>query len=148
MPKLIIIYGSGSKNTEAMAKGIFEGAKSAGVEVSLKNAVEAKKEDFNAEGIVFGGSTYKKTLIATMKRFLEKIEGINLKGKIGAAFGSYGESGEGVSILIDWMQSSGMDMMESGLRIRYKPDKEGIEECKRFGRAIAEKLIAAVHGKI
>ena len=41
MPKLITIYGTGSHNTELMAKAIEEGAKREGVDAILKNVDDA-----------------------------------------------------------------------------------------------------------
>jgi flavodoxin len=42
MPKLVIIYGTGSHNTERMAQAIEEGAKAQGVETILRNACKVK----------------------------------------------------------------------------------------------------------
>jgi flavorubredoxin len=102
MPKITIIYASQSGKTKRMAEAIANGAKSVkGVDVLLKNVFQAKPDDvLDADAVVLGGSTYNSKLIKTMDPFLAQLEKLDLKGKLGVAFGSYGWSGEGVPILI------------------------------------------------
>jgi len=33
-----------------------------------------------------------------------------------------------------------MDVIEPGLKIKQKPDENGLQQCREFGRAIAEKI--------
>ncbi|MGQ9543848.1 MAG: hypothetical protein ACUVTM_07185 [Candidatus Bathyarchaeia archaeon] len=49
-----------------------------------------------ADAIIMGMPTHHHDMISDMKKLLEDIsfKVINLKGKVGAAFGSYGWSGE------------------------------------------------------
>ena len=94
MANAIIIYESRSGNTEMMAKAIVAGLEEAGVDVELKRAVRAKADDLkDMDAVVLGSPTYVRSLIAAMKTFLFEMEKADLKGKVGAAFGSYGWSG-------------------------------------------------------
>ena len=79
-----------------------------------------------------------------MKNLLEGVskEEIDLKVKVGAAFGSYGWSGEAPNMLLEIMKNRfEMDVVEPALRIKYNPDKKGLEECRKLGKAVAKKIV-------
>ena len=142
MSKAIIIYDSRSGNTEMMAKAIEQGVKEAGIEVLSKRAVNATAEDLaDVDAVVLGAPTYHKDLIQPMKTFLFEMEKANLKEKLGAAFGSYGWSGESVQMMTDTMKHIyGMNVLEPGLKILRRPSESGLEQCRNWGRTIAEKM--------
>jgi flavodoxin short chain len=142
MPQAIIIYDTRSGNTEKMAKTVEEGMKEAGVEVLSKRTVNAKADDLtNADAVVLGAPTYHHDLIQSMKTFLFEMEKADLQGKVGAAFGSYGWSGESVQMMTDTMKHIfGMNVIEPGLKVLRRPDEGGLERCKEFGRKIAGKM--------
>jgi flavodoxin short chain len=139
MSKVMIIYDTRSGNTAMMAKAIEEGMKEAGVEVSSKRTVTAG-DIKDVDAVVLGAPTYHHDLIGSMKTFLFEMEKANLKGKAGAAFGSYGWSGESVQMMTDTMKHVfGMNVIEPGLKMLRRPDEGGLKQCREFGRKIAEK---------
>ena len=142
MAKAIIVYTSRSGNTEMMAKAIGEGLKEAGVRVISEKIIDVNADDLaNFDAIVLGSPTYVHNLVSPMKSFLFKMENVDLKGKVGAAFGSYGWSGESVEMMISPMKHIfEMDVIEPGLRIKRRPDKNGLEQCKEFAKKIADKI--------
>ena len=142
MSKAIIIYDSRSGNTEMMAKAIEEGLKEAGIEVLSKRAINATAEDLtDVDAVVLGAPTYHKDMIQSMKTFLFEMEKADLKGKVGAAFGSYGWSGESVQMMTDTMKHIfGMSVIEPGLKILRRPIESGLEQCRNLGRTIVEKV--------
>jgi flavodoxin I len=144
MPKIAIIYGSGMGRTRQMAEAIANGAKTInGVDVLLKDAYDASSEDVkDADAIVLGGSTYNYKLIKAMDPFLKQIEKLDLKDKIGVAFGSYGWSGESIPTLISRMKSFGMKVIEPGTIAIQVPDAATIEKCFKLGRTVAQGLTA------
>ena len=143
MAKAIIVYISRSGNTEIMAKAIGEGLKEAGVEVISEKITDVNADDLtNFDAIVLGSPTYIHDLVSSMKSFLFKMEGVDLKGKVGTAFGSYGWSGESVEMMTGPMKHIfEMNVIEPGLRIKRRPDKNGLEQCKEFARKIADKIV-------
>jgi flavodoxin I len=143
MPKMVIIYATGMGRTKTMAEAIANGAMTIeGVEVVLKEAYDALPEDVNDAGaIILGGSTYNYKLIKAMDPFLKELAKLDLKGKVGAAFGSYGWSGESVPTLIARMKSFGMNVIEPGTTAVQVPKKEDIEKCFKLGRMIATGLL-------
>jgi flavorubredoxin len=144
--KLLILYYSQTGNTGKMAKAIGEGAKTvAGVDVEVKYF--AKPEDLaEAEAIILGMPTYHHDMGMDMKRLLEElaVKEINLKGKVGAAFGSYGWSGEAPHMLLEVMKNKfEMEVIEPALLIKYAPDEKGLEECRKLGKTVAERIVKA-----
>jgi len=70
------------------------------------------------------------------------VKSINLKSKIGAAFGSYGWTGEAPKLILEIMKNKfEMYIIEPPLLIKYTPDQNGLEKCKEIGRKIAERLM-------
>jgi len=127
-----------------MAKAVAEGAKVVqGVEVEL--AYYVTSETLNSlDAILVGVPTYHHDMTVDMKKLFEEsaVKGINLKGKIGAAFGSYGWSGEAPKLVLEIMKNKfEMLTIEPPLLIKYTPDQNGLEKCREFGKKIAERLM-------
>ena len=114
-----------------------------GIDVEVKYFVKPQ-ELAEADAIILGMPTYYHDIGMDMKNILEGAskEEINLKGKVGAAFGSYGWSGEAPNKLLEIMKNRfEMDVVEPALRIKYNPDKKGLEECRQLGKTVAEKVL-------
>jgi flavorubredoxin len=127
-----------------MAKAVADGAKSVqGIEVELDyHTLPETLVDFNA--ILIGIPTYHHDMAIDMKKLFEEAatKNINLKGKIGAAFGSYGWSGEAPRLILEIMTNKfEMQVTETPLLAKYTPDQTTIEKCKELGKKIAEKLM-------
>ncbi|MFC1925656.1 flavodoxin domain-containing protein [Chloroflexota bacterium] len=142
MPRAILIYETSSGYTEKMANAIVEGMEEAGVEVLVRRTMKMNMDELaGADALVLGSPTYNNTLIMPMQTLLSKMEGVDLKGKIGAAFGSYGSTGEAVQMMTDSMKNTfGMDVVEPGLRQLTGWDGDRLQECREFGKKIAEKI--------
>jgi len=150
MPGVIVIYLSTSGNTKAMADAIVEGANSRNVDAKAINFHEAKMEDLKAaDAIAIGSSTFNYKMLPPMEKFLQNLEKANVKDKVGAAFGSYGWSGEAPVLIAEKMRELGMKVLDPVLRIQYQPAEKDIEECKRLGKDIAVKVkkVPEKHGK-
>ncbi|GFO98191.1 flavodoxin/nitric oxide synthase [groundwater metagenome] len=141
MAKLAIIYGTGFGNTGIMAKAIEEGAKSAGLEVMITKVEEATPADVEkADAIAIGLATYKGAGMPAVIKYVESLGKVPLKNKVGIAFGSYGWSGEGPIVITNMLKGYGMNVIEPSLRIKRIPGAEGIEECRKLGKKIADMV--------
>ena len=139
--KLAIIYGTGFGNTGIMAKAIEAGAKRAGLEVIIRKIDEASPADVeNADAIAIGLATYKGAGMPTVIKYVENLAKVPLKNKVATTFGSYGWSGEGPIVVANMLKGYGMNVIEPPLRIKRIPEEEGIEECKKLGKMIADKI--------
>lgn len=142
MPGAILVYETSSGYTEKMAQAILEAMKEAGVEVLLKRTMNLQVDELlKFDAVILGSPTYHKDLIRPIKSFLSKMEEADFKGKVGAAFGSYGWSGEAVQIMTDNMKHTlGMDVVEPGLKQLSGWDETRQQQCREFGQKIAEKI--------
>ncbi len=141
MPKAVVIYLSTSGNTKAMADAIVEGARSRNVDAKAVNFHEARIEDIKAaDAIAIGSSTFYYKMLPPMEKFIESLQKANVTNKIGAAFGSYGWSGEAPVMIAEKMRELGMNVIDPVLRIQYQPAEKDLEECKRLGKDIANKV--------
>ena len=140
--KAIVVYLSTSGNTKAMAEAIAKGIESMNVDVKAISFYDAKSEELKeAEAIAVGSSTFYYKMLPPMEKFInETLAATNPKGKIGAAFGSYGWSGEAPIVIAEKMREMGMTVMDPVLRILHTPTDKDLQECKRLGIDIAEKL--------
>ncbi len=141
MPKLVVVYLSTSGNTKAMADAIVEGAQSRNVDAKAMNFNEARIEELkDADAIAIGSSTFYYKMLPPMEKFIESLEKAKIKAKLGAAFGSYGWSGEAPVMIAEKMRNLGMEVIDPVLRIQYQPVEKDLDECKRLGKDIAIKL--------
>ncbi len=144
MLKVLVIYYSRSGNTEKMAKAVAEGAKSIqNVAVDLSYHIEAE-ELTNYDAILFGTPTYNAQMPIDFKNLLEEASAkqINLKGKIGSAFGSYGWSGEAPQAVIEILKKLEMKVMELPIRSKYSPDQKTLDACIELGKRVAQQLLS------
>ena len=144
MSKILVLYYSQSGNTEKMAKAVAEGAQNAGnPNVELSYHVEA--EELAAfDAILIGAPTYHHDMPIDMKKLFEEaaVKNINLKGKVGAAFGSYGWSGEAPKFLLEIMKNRfEMQVVEPPLLAKYVPDENMLSKCRDLGKRISETLM-------
>ena len=142
MSKVLITYFTRTGNTEMMAKAIAEGVR-VNAHVELRRLFECPKNVESFDAILIGSPNYYHTLTHNLQEFLEELafRKVNLKGKIGAAFGSYGWSDEVPNMILEIMKNRfEMDVVEPALLIKYTPDEKGLDDCKNFGINIAKKI--------
>jgi len=145
MPKILVLYYSRTGNTEKMAKALVEGAQRVpGVEVQLSIDFEVTSEDLAAaDAILVGTPTYNHEAARSTQKVFEDaaVKGVNLKGKVGASFGSYGWSGEAPRLILEIMTNRfEMDVVPQPLLIKYGPDDAGLTKCRDLGHQIAKKI--------
>lgn len=143
---LIVFYMSSYGNTAKMAEEIFEGASVKGVRVSLYDLEGGEIDPFidlieAADALVFGSPTINGDAVKPIWDLLSSLAVINLKGKVGAAFGSFGWSGEAVRMIEDRMRGLKMRIPIQGLRVKLIPTEEELTECRQFGKDVAHALL-------
>ncbi|MGD9732141.1 MAG: anaerobic nitric oxide reductase flavorubredoxin, partial [Desulfamplus sp.] len=60
--------------------------------------------------------------------------------KKAAAFGCYGWSGEAVKVISDRLKSGGFELLNDGLKEKWNPDSQSVENCINFGREIGSQI--------
>jgi anaerobic nitric oxide reductase flavorubredoxin len=69
---------------------------------------------------------------------LEEITGLRFKGKKAGAFGSYGWNGGAVDRIHSRLTDAGF-FTTVGLKTKWRPDSNAMEECREHGRKIARE---------
>jgi len=155
LPKVLILYDSGSGNTEKMAYGVAEGAKNVeGISVKVLKVDNAGLNDLEeADGIIVGSPTYYGQMSGKLKSFFDesvKIHG-RLAGKVGAAFTSSGGTASGAettllsileALLIHGMIVEGRaDDKHYGAAAVQTPNEEELNLCRELGERVARLVI-------
>jgi flavorubredoxin len=99
-------------------------------------------EKFGA--VIVGTPTYHHDIPMDIKQLFEEAatKNVNLKGKIGATFGSYGWSGEAPKLVQEIMKNKfEMQIIELPLLSKYTPDQILLNSCKELGRKVSESLM-------
>ena len=143
--KAVVIYDTMWHSTEKMAEAIAAGINREGIpakplHLRKWHRSEIMTEVFDARAVVVGGPTLNNGLFPSLADFLCYMKGLKPLNKIGAAFGSYGWSGESTKIIAKKLEAMKFDMIEPGLKIQYVPDKEGLEQCYEYGRKIGKAV--------
>ncbi len=143
----LIIYDTMWHSTEKMAKEVAAGLQDEGVSVKLLNLRYCHRSDvmsdvLDASAIVLGCSTLNNGLLPRMAGFLMYMRGLRPTNKIGAAFGSFGWSGEAVKLLNGAMEEMKFEVVDEGLRVKYVPEKSDLGACVELGRKVGQALKA------
>jgi flavorubredoxin len=143
---LLIFYISAYGNTARMAQTIRDGAETIkDVRVSLHNLQDGNISSFvdlieKADGMVFGSPTINGDAVKPVWDLLSSLALIKVRGKLGAAFGSYGWTGEAVSLIEDRLRGLKIRVPIQGARIKLVPTDAELEQCHGLGRELALHL--------
>jgi flavorubredoxin len=151
---LIIFYMSAYGSTARMAEAIRAGAEEqSGIRVTLYDLEGGEIQPFvdlieSADALALGSPTINGDAAKPIWDLLSSLAVIDLKGKLGAAFGSYGWTGEAVKMIEDRLRGLKLRVPVAGLRIKLIPTDEELEECRAFGRALAAALVGGDKGRV
>lgn len=143
--KAVVVYDTMWHSTETMARTIVEALGARGVDarpyhLRANHRSDVITEVLDAGAVVVGSPTLNNGLFPTVSDFLTYLKGLKPKNKIGAAFGSYGWSGEAVKLLSAELKTMQLDVIDPGVRLQYVPDEEGLEACRNLAEKIARAL--------
>ncbi len=142
MSEVVVVYWSGTGNTEAMAgfvgQGIKEGGKEAKV-VSVGDITPGALKDCPVFALGCPSMGAEQLEEGEMEPFVEAVKGF-ASGKTIGLFGSYGW-GDG-----EWMRTWAADMESAGARVlggedvicQEAPNEEAQEACIDLGRDLAK----------
>ena len=143
----VIIYDTMWKGTEKMAQAIAKGLEKEGVKYKIFNMAICDRNDvlteiFKTKGVLIGSPTMNNGLLPTIMPILEDLRGLKFKNKVGAAFGTYGWSGECVKIIEEILEKAKIKILQEGIKFKWQPTKEELEKCEEFGKSFAQKMKA------
>ncbi|OPY59309.1 MAG: Anaerobic nitric oxide reductase flavorubredoxin [Syntrophorhabdaceae bacterium PtaU1.Bin034] len=145
--QITLLYDTMWNGTRVMAESIAQGIKEADPEVTVKlfNTARSDKNDaitevFKSKAVLVGSPTINRGILNSVAGILEEIRGLAFKKKKGAAFGTYGWSGESVKMITEKLQKAGIETVNEGIRAAWNPDGESIGKCVDFGRAFVAAI--------
>ena len=143
--KALVVFDTMWHSTETMADEITAGIANEGVAVRPIHIRSTHRSDImtevmDARAVIVGSPTINNQLFPTVADFLTYMKGLKPQNKIGAAFGSYGWSGESVNLIKKEMEEMKFDIIDPGIRIQYVPDQDGKDACFEFGRKIGKAI--------
>jgi len=143
--KAVIIYDTMWHSTEKMANAVANGLNAENVSVYPMHARKWDRSDImteilDAQAVVVGSPTLNNGLFPTLSDFLTYMKGLKPKNKIGAAFGSYGWSGESVKLINQELAAMKFDLIDAGVRVQYVPDEKAIAACFELGKKIGQAM--------
>lgn len=145
--KVTVYYVSAYGNTKKAAERIACVLRKKGLNAHTVDATHVTKDDIDiilqeSAGIVVGSPTIAADVVEPIWNVLINMNPIKAKGKVGAAFGSFGWSGEALKMLEDMLRSRKMDMVEPGIKINFSPSQEDMDKLDEFASRIAEKVLS------
>lgn len=136
MQKIVIVYWSGTGNTEMMANAVMQGVTSDDVDVTCLSVSSATTDQIEqADAVALGCPSMGDEVLEEdeFEPFVTSIEGL-LSGKKLALFGSYGwGDGEWMRNWQARMEKTGATLVSDGLILNEEPDDDGIAQCKELG---------------
>lgn len=157
MAKVVIIYDTKTGNTERMAQAVAEGAKTVEntvvftLNLGTKWPVSTLKD---ADAIVIGSPTKYGNITAAVSDFFQTLgylqseKFVVLKGKKGAAFGSYGWDGgwntqrieEEMAKLGVETVASAVSAVDQGGAMETRISKYDLDKCHELGKKVAQAI--------
>lgn len=144
--KIVMPFVSAYGYTGMIADSIIEGLSMIeDFNVKKYDLVETELEEVLAEidtadGLLIGSPTINGDALPPIWDILTRLSPITHAGKVAAAFGAYGWSGEAVPNIEARLDSLRMTVLP-GLRIRFKPSEKELEDAFTFGMDFGKVLV-------
>jgi flavorubredoxin len=150
--RALVIYDTMWESTKKMAKAVAEGLHEQGVEYKLIDLQVNHRSDvmtdvLEASAIVLGSSTLNNGMLPRMADFLMYMRGLRPTNKVGAAFGSYGWSGEAVKMMNEVLKDMNIILCHEGVKVQYVPEHAQLSQCVELGRTVGKAMQALLAGE-
>ncbi len=152
-PRAIVLYDTMWNATRRMAEAVGEGLASRGVAHKLIHTAVTDRNDviaeiFTARGVAIGSPVINRGLLPPIMTILDDLRGLKFKNKIGAAFGSFGWSGECVKLIEEHFARCGIPTAAPGVPVKWQPTEADLEKCRELGAALAGAVVRDAAGPI
>ena len=144
--KAVVVYATMWHSTEKMAEAISESLAQAGVKVKLFSMNETHRSEvvyevLDAGALIVGSPTLNNNILPQMADVMTYLKGLKPANLIGAAFGSYGWSGESVKHLEATLKEMKVEIAAESISVKHVPDSDVLEKCHEMGKTIAAQLL-------
>ena len=144
--KALVVFDTMWESDALMAEAVAEGLAAGGARpvkvlpLRSNHRSDVATEILEAGALVVGSPTINNQIFPTMADVLCYLEGLKPKNLVGAAFGSYGWSGESVGKLEEWLQRMGVRLAAEGVKVQFVPDSEALAQCRALGEKVGQEL--------
>ena len=143
--KAVVVYATMWHSTEKMARAIGEALAQAGVKVKLISMNETHRSEvvyevLDAGALIVGSPTLNNNIMPQMADVMTYLKGLKPVNLIGAAFGSFGWSGESVKHLEAILKEMKVDIVAESIAVKNAPDSDVLEKCHELGKMVAVEL--------
>jgi len=143
--KAVIVYDTMWQSTEKMARAIADGIAAGGARAKLLSLISRHRSDvvtevLDAGALLVGSPTMNNHMFPTVADVLTYLKGLKPRHLVGAAFGSYGWSGEAVGQIEQILREMNIELIGDGIKAQYIPNDELMRRCRALGEAVAEKI--------
>jgi flavorubredoxin len=143
--KAVVFFDTMWGSTEKMGRAIGEALEDDGivtVVMPLKSNDRAGviTEILEAGAIVVGSPTINNSIFPSVADVLTYVKGLKPQNLIGAAFGSYGWSGEGHKLVNQVLTDMKVELVQEPLSTKFVPDADALASCRELGSAVARRL--------
>lgn len=143
--KAVVIYATMWHSTEMMARAIGEGLAAGGLSVKVMSMDKVHRSEvvfevLEAGALAVGSPTLNNNLLPNMSDILTYLRGLKPQNLVGAAFGSYGWSGESVRQIGAILGDMKVELLGEGIRVKNVPDGRILSQCYELGKEMAEKV--------
>jgi len=143
--KAVVVYDTMWKSTKKMGEAIIEGLAREGISTRMMPLRASHISDIAAEvldacALVVGSPTINGRIFPSVAECMNYLGGLKPKNLIGAAFGSYGWSGEAVKELNGLLEDMKVELVSDGLKTVYVPDEQILEEAVNLGRSVGRRI--------
>ncbi|MCK5117037.1 MAG: flavodoxin domain-containing protein [Candidatus Aegiribacteria sp.] len=150
-PKAVVIYDTMWNSTRKMGEAVLEGLSLEGVSSILmplraSHISDIATEVLDASALIVGSPTINGRIFPSVAECMNYLGGLKPKNLVGAAFGSYGWSGEAVKELNDLLEGMKVELVSEGLRAVYVPDEQVLEESVNLGRSVGRRILEICGG--
>ena len=142
--KVYIGYVSCYGYTRMLAEAIGGVVQSAGYDIELEDVSKADPEVcaakiHKADAFAIGSPTLNRDALKPVWDVLSSICALTVKGKIAAAFGSFGWSGESIKFLSERIRAMGGEVVGT-CSAKLRPDEKELAEAQKLGELICGAL--------
>jgi anaerobic nitric oxide reductase flavorubredoxin len=145
--RVVVLYDTMWDATRKMAQAVAEGVTERSMPVKMFHMGVTDRNDVLAEilqakGLAIGSSTVNRTVLPSITPILEDLKGLKFKNKIGAAFGSFGWSGECVKVIEGHFAGCKIPLAAPGVMAKWQPTGDDLDNCRALGRQLADAVLS------
>ncbi len=143
--RALVFYATMWKSTEKLARAIADGIAGTGVQTEVMSLDAFDRSAvitavFESGIVAAGTPTMNNQMYPSVADILTYSRGLRPVNHIGAAFGSYGWSGEGAKLVQEELTAQGFEMPFAPLGVKFVPTEEDLSSAYDLGVSLSRKL--------